>query len=644
MRGRPDRPQRGKRTMHDEQTRPPQAIAAAPRRRLLLVALALLAPAILLGGYLLLRGLPNDCIGQQPVDSDPPPARPIQFAGWGQPDLALVISGQLHGYLKPCGCSPIQFGGMARRLVFINELKAKGWEVAAIDLGELAADTGIPRQRELKLLYATKALDLMGYKALGLGKNEMVMPLAEALIQYSAEHAQPRPIASSLDIENKGRAFADLNVRPYEIFGGTSGAPRIGVLTLTGPDLADSFRSDRSMKFLNNSMQVLPRVQEAFAKQKVDMAILMHHEYPKDPATGDLAAPLKMESMRYDMAEKCAESWEAARKEAARKKKPLIPPLQLLMVLTHDSEPRGLLRRVPNTPTYILEIGHKGKYVGVVGVFRKGGNLELKYEMVLMEPKLDPKVGQPNAINDVLEEYARQVQSEDLLAKYIRAPHPIQIDPYVVKNYGGSDFVGSERCMKCHRNEAAVFRNTAHSHAFDTLVTKAKNPSLRQFDPECVICHTVGFKHPQGYNHLPGGSKIELAQHNQKLAHVGCESCHGPGSAHANKNQHDPKLHELMNPFRPSAKETQLVQQMGNPALRQEAAAAAKSLFDRRMDHIDQFCQKCHDLENDVNWSKVPFLDKWSGGRAPIVHNRRDNVGNIWMPPRNPSAAIHKAD
>jgi hypothetical protein len=626
--------------MHDEQIRPPQATAAAPRRRLLLVAVALLAPAILLGGYLLLRGLPNDCIGQQHVDSDPPPARPIQFAGWGQPDLALVISGQLHGYLKPCGCSPIQYGGLARRLVFINELKAKGWEVGAIDLGELAADTGIPRQRELKLLYATKALDRMGYQAVGMGKTEMMMPLAEALIQYSADHAPPWPLVSSLDkLERKGQPFFDLNARRYATFGGVSGVPRVGVLSLTGPDLADSFRGDRNMEFLNNSIRVMPAVQDEFARQKVDMAILMHHEYPKDPATGDLAAPLKMESMRYDMAEKCAESWEAA-----RKKNRLIPPLQLLMVLTHDSEPRGLLRRVPNTPTYILEIGHKGKYVGVVGVFRKGSNLELKYEMVLMEPKLDPKEGQPNAINDVLEEYARQVKAEDLLAKFIRAPHPIQIDPYVMKNYGGSEFVGSQRCMKCHRNEAAVFKNTAHSHAFDTLVNKAKHPSLRQFDPECVICHTVGFKHPQGYNHLPGGSNVELAKHNQTLAHVGCESCHGPGSAHANKNQHDPKLHELMNPFRPSAKETLLVQQMSNPALRQQAAADAKGLFDRRMDHIDQFCQKCHDLENDVNWSKVPFLDKWAGGRAPIIHNRPDNVGNIWLPPRNPATTIQKAD
>ncbi len=534
----------------------------------------------------------------------------------------------MHGYMLPCGCSKPQYGGLVRRHVFINQLKAKGWPVAAIDLGELGPTKGIKEQRELKFQYSMKALDLMGYDAIGMGNSEMLMPLTDALSLYSLQQkvAHPRPLVSSVD--DQKRWYHGLGARRFEIFGaGTPGTPRVGVLSLTGPHLADSLvKADRSLKFLDNSKQVFPQAQQAFAKAKVDMAVIMHHEYAKDAATGDIAGILKMETLRREKAELCALSWAAA-----RKKNPAIPPLQLLMVLTEQSEPPSMLRRVPKTPTYILEIGHKGKYVGVVGVFRNNGGYDLQYELVLMEPKLDPAPGQKDAIIDVLEEYTRQVKAQDMLRKYIRSPHSLQVDPYVVKKYGGTRFAGSDVCAGCHFQEAAIHAKTRHAKAFASL-ENAKRPSLRQFDPECVVCHTTGFKHPEGYNDLPREVKQSLqeqkaprdaiqkrlAKHNLELAHVGCESCHGPGLAHANHPK-DKKLRELMNPFRPSKKEKDLVDTMQtnpNPIVRQEAAQAAKALFDRRMDRIDDFCMKCHDEENNVNRGR-PFLQKWTQGTSP---------------------------
>src|SRR5882724_6944156 len=53
----------------------------------------------------------------------PPPvveSRPIEdlFRDWPanrKPDVVLVLSGQEHGYLQPCGCSKPQLGGLVRR-------------------------------------------------------------------------------------------------------------------------------------------------------------------------------------------------------------------------------------------------------------------------------------------------------------------------------------------------------------------------------------------------------------------------------------------------------------------------------------------------------------------------------------------------
>jgi hypothetical protein len=608
-------------------------------------ALTLLA----VGGYVILRclptngaahGLPDDGISSNDHD---PLRRPILFAGWGKPDLAIVISGQMHGYMLPCGCSDPQYGGLIRRMTFIDELKAKGWPVVGVDLGELAADpkNGIQRQRELKLEYSMKALDVMGYKAVGLGKHEMIMPLTDALAQYSLDHPSPRPVSSTLmDTEKKNDRFYEMNVRPYEII---PGPHRVGVLSLTGPDLQKLIGNQPgNPQFFDNGNVVLPKVTNAFAKEKVEFVILMHHEYPP-------GATLQMDNTRRELAQLVAHAWEAQRKSAARKNV-AVPPLHLIMRLTEEPEPPAMLQAVKDTPTHIVEIGHKGKYVGVLGVFRnaKPGAFDLKYELVRMEPSYHPRPGQKNAVLDVLQEYAERVMKEDLLAQAVRTPHPIQLDAWVQKTYGGSRFLGSDACQSCHPNEYNVWAAGAngakgHAQAFDTLVKKAKDPTHRQFDPECVICHTVGFKHSEGYNELPlkklqnlkgappAKIKAELVKHNAKLAQVGCENCHGPCSAHA-ANPKDAKVRELINPYRPSDKEKAHVKAMNmaaNAAVRNQAAQDAKALFDARMGRLSDFCRKCHDDENDVNWFKVPFLQHWVGGQ--VVHNRPDNVGNIWI-------------
>ncbi|MBL8128546.1 MAG: hypothetical protein JNM64_12975, partial [Chloroflexia bacterium] len=59
------------------------------------------------------------------------------FVGWKKPKLALVISGRQDGYIEPCGCAGLekQLGGLSRRMAFFQDLKKRGWSVAAVDVG-----------------------------------------------------------------------------------------------------------------------------------------------------------------------------------------------------------------------------------------------------------------------------------------------------------------------------------------------------------------------------------------------------------------------------------------------------------------------------------------------------------------------------
>src|SRR5207249_3148169 len=128
------------------------------------------------------------------------------------------------------------------------------------------------------------------------------------------------------------------------------------------------------------------------------------------------------------------------------------------------------------------------------------------------------------------------VQKEDFLAKYPRVPHRAQIE----KPKLNLSYVGSQACQNCHAAAFVKWTGTSHSTALNALEKVAKRPSLRQYDPECVVCHTVGFGYNTGY---------ESEKKTPQLMHVGCESCHGPGSGHR-ADANNAGLRKLQSPWK----------------------------------------------------------------------------------------------
>lgn len=82
---------------------------------------------------------------------------------------------------------------------------------------------------------------------------------------------------------------------------------------------------------------------------------------------------------------------------------------------------------------------------------------------------------------------------------------------------GQPHYVGAEACRSCHESAFTAWRNHPHGAAYATLVRLDK-----QYHLECVGCHVTGFG-------APGGAAVVR---NEGLVDVGCESCHGAGSAH----------------------------------------------------------------------------------------------------------------
>lgn len=84
---------------------------------------------------------------------------------------------------------------------------------------------------------------------------------------------------------------------------------------------------------------------------------------------------------------------------------------------------------------------------------------------------------------------------------------------------GEAAFVGNASCQECHAEAFPLWEKSKHSHGWTTLEEKGK-----QFHLNCVGCHVTGYEKPGGVCRLDKVAGREG---------VGCESCHGPGSLHA---------------------------------------------------------------------------------------------------------------
>jgi hypothetical protein len=86
-----------------------------------------------------------------------------------------------------------------------------------------------------------------------------------------------------------------------------------------------------------------------------------------------------------------------------------------------------------------------------------------------------------------------------------------------------------ETCKACHARIYSFVSGTAHVRAYETLREKE-----RQFEPDCIGCHTTGYRKPGGFTNVLTA---------KDLLGVQCEDCHGPGSLHVRDNAANKMLH-----------------------------------------------------------------------------------------------------
>ncbi|OLD62436.1 MAG: hypothetical protein AUI47_12550 [Acidobacteria bacterium 13_1_40CM_2_68_5] len=399
--------------------------------------------------------------------------------------LKLLVTANTTGMLEVCGCKARQLGGIARRETIRRRARSRGDAPLLVDLGNAYAnppDDPIldpSEQRELDL-----ALELMGrqeYSVAAVGHAEMLRgPF------YFRELAGRRPL-------------------PYIN----------GNLTLGGRSLAPAFRLTRTRGLRVAWLSVLDPANYN----------IQHARYYEENL-GDLSVAAPLESL--------ARTARQVRSQAD------------LVIAIGSLAPdlvRDALETVPEIDAYLSTesveavFNHAFSFEGdtesaVMGFhgprlvfFSSGEGKELE--------ELDLGLGPRGGVRSVGltrhqlgEDVPDDPRFRDRLAAFYdgikQSPElagseepAARVLPSLLKE---AVYTGTATCRPCHRDEFEDWQAQPHGFAFSVLLARHRN-----YAPRCVSCHVTGYGLPSGYRI---GDPLE------RLRHVGCEMCHGPGSAH----------------------------------------------------------------------------------------------------------------
>jgi len=407
------------------------------------------------------------------------------FEDWDTPQLALVFTGGLDGYVEPCGCAGMaqMKGGLSRRSTFFKELRGQNWPLIAIDTGGLVK--GFGRQEELKFfsMIVPSLIDQMKYDAIGIGPNDLRLS-ADALLPFTTNAPEYPSAFTSANVGVYG--FDPALTAPFRVI--DKHGIRLGVTSVIGkswqPNVSNSgILLDDPIKRLQ---QVVPKMEES----RCNWLILISHASVEETLEISKAFP------QFGIIV-CADT-------------PSEPPLMTPKLVAESNPAR-----------YLIEAGEKGKFAIVIGFFGSDYNT-VKYQRVAFDSRYKNDRLIVEQMQDYQDNLKDELETKGFAAFGIRpVPSP---NATLLGNY-----TGSARCQSCHDDSWRVWRNSGHAKAWASIAETSV--PKRIYDPECVCCHVVGWNPEEKYPYISGFSN-EKGRITQELVNVGCENCHGPGEKH----------------------------------------------------------------------------------------------------------------
>jgi hypothetical protein len=391
----------------------------------------------------------------------------------GADRVRFWISGALEGHLEPCGCAQGQIGGLARRMFLLRQrpdqydLRIEGGDLSSggneLDVEKFFTSVQVLFQMSLR------------YDVLGMGPHDLELPLNDLTGVLSA--MQVPAVASDLRCRDDKVTWPALPFREFTV---RAQKVRIASFALALPKALEATGSPIELLGPEAAWQAAL----AGADPKTLRVLLMHAE------------PSVVSSLV-----------------------PKLQPAPDLVVAMTDAHPEPLSRPEMHGAVPVVYPGSRGRMLLDVTLTRLADGPRVGYAIERLEgSQTSPGAMQDLGVKEAILQHRRDVKDHGVLQR--------MADQLPTAN--GSAFVGTQRCGECHKQALEVWQASKHHDAWKTLADAEKEGTRYPWPvtayPDCVGCHTVGYRQKSGF--------ID-AKSTPQLEDVGCEQCHGAGKAHS---------------------------------------------------------------------------------------------------------------
>ncbi len=408
---------------------------------------------------------------------------------WPKPQVALMVSGEQVGYIEPCGCTEMQHGGLARRANLVKQMKDRGWEVTAFDLGNVVKRSR--QQSKIKYQVSMAMLKDMDYSIMALGPKDLSLGAEFLLSQHNpdAKDGSLPFLAANVTLFGVAELGTPLATRVVKV-----GDTTIGVTSIVSPKLGLKSLPESVKKDIQilDPHAVLPKALDQLKASKPDLLVLLSHAVPEESK---------------QLAEKYSD-------------------FDLIITAGGPEDPPGTPVRTKKP--MIVSTGQKGKHVGVVGFYPDSKEQPLRFELVTID---QIRFAETKVMVEHMRAYQDRLHKERVVAAELPIKYP-----------SGAKFVGASACADCHTTAHEIWEKTAHAHAFESLKYARHGQKdhgiSRVYDAECLSCHVTGWEPQKVLRYDSGFINAEFAasDHDKKMSELlkgqQCENCHGPGSRH----------------------------------------------------------------------------------------------------------------
>ena len=449
----------------------------------------------------------------QPVQKlqDTQAVQPVQAIQKTQNPPQILLLSDLIGYIEPCGCTlDLKLGGLDKTALLIEELRQKG-PTLVLSVGSHLFEyptvkDHLVAQDEAKAKLIRKIFKEIKVDAFIPGKNDLARGL-----DFYTQLNQEFPLNDVSVNRPQGQVhFTTLGSLKVALIGllPTDFTHPLGKASAFETQLPTWIQSAHQAKAdLVIVLASLPRAQLRPLAEKhtgVDLWILGNHpqeEAHLSPINGQKSFLIEAGDRGRNLAQ--IEIFQG------HQDGPFQDPVGEIKRQKHRLKSQLKMKELMATrmPSPFLKKGIddlKKKIQALDLPQDQPSSKSLRYRLL---PIKEERQGHP-LIQHEIQQYQASLKSLNLkLAGQVKPLPP-----------GGNGYAGIKECELCHPSAVEFWKETKHSHAWETLVKADKT-----FDVECVGCHVAGWQ-------KPGGSALG---HTDRLKDVQCEACHGPSAKHA---------------------------------------------------------------------------------------------------------------